>query len=71
MIRKIIGNTVGTTMNPQKIAEKIDAGTFLPKVTEQDDGKVLKVEGGQWSAGEDDATPLSNFDIETLLTNFK
>ena len=55
MSRKIIGVTVGTTMNPQKIAEKVEGGTSLPMVTEQDNGKVLKAQGGQWVAEENDA----------------
>ena len=49
MSRKIIGVTVGTTMNPQRIAEKIETSTSLPMPTEQDEGKILQVEGGEWA----------------------
>lgn len=65
MSRKIIGVTVGTTMNPQRF------GSSLPKVTDKDDGKVLKAQNGQWSIGEDEtADALSNLEIENLLKNF-
>ena len=71
MNRKIVGVTVGTPMNPERIAEKFGAGAALPKVTEEDNGKVLKVQSGQWSATEDeDCRPLSNLEIEKLLNNF-
>ena len=70
MSRKIVGVTVGTPMNPKRIAEKFGAGAALPKVTEEDNGKLLKVKGGQWSAAEDDCRPLSNLEIENLLNNF-
>lgn len=66
MSRKIVGVTVGTPMSPQRIAE-----TVLPTVTEIDEGKVLTVQGGRWTAQEDeDCRPLSNFEIEKLLNNF-
>ncbi len=46
--------------------------TCLPNVKEKDDGKVLKVQGGAWSVGDDnEATPLSNLEIEELIRNFK
>ena len=64
--KKIIGVTVGTTMNPKKIAEKFESGTSLPMVTEQDNGKILKVDGGKWSSA-DDCKPLTNLEIEELL----
>ena len=54
MNRKIVGVTVGTPMNPERIAEMFAGGTPLPEVTDKDNGKVLKVQGGQWAAGEDD-----------------
>lgn len=44
-------------------------GTSLPAVTKQDDGKVLTVQGGKWSAQEDE-DPLTNIEIENLLNNF-
>jgi hypothetical protein len=47
MSRKIIGITVGTPMNPEKVVKK--AGVALPVVTEDDNGKVLQVEGGEWA----------------------
>ena len=62
----IWGITVGTPMNPQSIVE-----TGLPTVTEQDEGKVLKAQGGKWIAQEDEAADaLSNLEIEKLLKNF-
>lgn len=48
-----------------------EGGACLPDVTVKDDGKILKVQRGRWSVGEDEATALSNLDIETLLKNFK
>lgn len=48
-----------------------EGGTCLPHVTKKDDGKVLKVQSGEWAVGEDEATPMSNMDIEILLRNFK
>ncbi len=72
MSRKIIGVTVGTTMNPKRIAEKIEDATSLPVVTEDDDGKVLKAHGGKWTAQEEEEPEsLSNLDIEEILKNFK
>lgn len=68
--KKIIGVTVGTTIKPEKIAEKIG----IPAVTEADNGKVLQVKDGQWVAdelptyeGEFVVTP-SVEDAQTLLT---
>ena len=46
-------------------------GPQLPTVTEKDDGKVLKVQSGQWSKGTDEtAEALTNSEIEELLKNF-
>ena len=46
-------------------------GAHLPRVTEEDDGKVLKVHSGEWSVREDEtARPLTNIEIENLLNNF-
>jgi hypothetical protein len=71
MNRKIVGVTVGTTLNPERIAEKLGNNTKLPSVTEKDEGKVLMVQGGKWTAQEDeDCRPLSNLEIEKLLNNF-
>ena len=43
----------------------------LPTVTEEDNGKILTVQGGKWTAQEDeDCRPLSNLEIEKLLNNF-
>lgn len=70
MSKKIIGVTVGTTINPQRIAEKIGNGVFLPTVTEKDEGKVLKAQKGQWVAEDDTADALSNLEIESLLKKF-
>jgi hypothetical protein len=66
MSRKIIGITVGTPTSPDRIAKEI-----LPTVTEKDEGKALKVQGGKWTAQEDEtAEALSNIEIENLLKNF-
>lgn len=68
----IWGITVGTTMNPQRVAEKLEGVISLPTVTEKDNGKVLKAQNGQWVTEEDEtAEALSNLEIETLLKNFK
>lgn len=46
-------------------------GPPLPTVTEKDDGKILTVQGGKWSAQEDeDCRSLTNLEIEQLLNNF-
>ena len=61
----IWGVTVGTPMNPESF------GTPLPEVSDEDNGKVLKAQGGQWVAKEDEtAESLSNIEIENLLKNF-
>lgn len=50
----------------------IQTGVKLPAVTENDDGKVLKVQSGIWSIGNDnEGTALSNLEIEELIRNFK
>ena len=67
----IWGVTVGTTISPEALVEKLDIGETLPEVTEEDNGKVLKAQGGKWLVQEDDtAEPLQNTDIEELLRNF-
>lgn len=72
MNRKIIGITVGTPMNPQRIGDKLEGFTSLPTITEKDDGKVLKAQNCQWVADEDEtAEALSNLEIEELLKKFK
>lgn len=49
----------------------INAGSQLPTVTEKDDGKVLKVQGGLWSKGSDEtAEALTNSEIEAILNGF-
>lgn len=63
MSRKIIGITVGTTINPDRLAEKLDVGSSLPTVTEKDEGKILQVEGGKWAAKD-----LPTYDGEFLVT---
>lgn len=65
MSKKIIGVTVGTTMNPQRF------GTPLPTITDNDEGKILKAQGGKWTVQEDEtADALQNTEIEQLLRNF-
>jgi hypothetical protein len=63
---KIIGATVGTTISPDKIKEKLkpvktvngkapdENGNVdtIPPVTEADNGKILKVVDGEWQAAE-------------------
>lgn len=47
------------------------SGTSLPVVTEQDNGKVLKAQSGQWVKGNDEtAESLGIVDIDNLLKNF-
>lgn len=66
MSRKIIGVTVGTPIRPETIIEK-----GLPTVTDKDEGKSLKVQGGKWTPQEDEtAEALSNLEIEKILNNF-
>ena len=64
MSRKIVGVTVGTSMDPKKIAEKIQTGTSLPMVNEEDEGKILQVEGGKWVA-----ESLPTYDGELVVTH--
>jgi hypothetical protein len=45
MSRKIVGVTVGTPISPQAIVEK-----GLPTITDKDEGKILQVKEGVWSA---------------------
>lgn len=43
----------------------------VPTVAEDDEGKVLKAQGGKWTAQEDEtAEALSGIEIEELLKNF-
>lgn len=43
----------------------------IPTVTDKDEGKVLKAQGGKWTAQEDEtAEALSNLEIEEILKNF-
>lgn len=65
MSRKIIGATVGTTINPKRIAEQFNDGTTLPMVTEEDDGKVLKVQDGKWVPQEENN---NHEDLDNLPT---
>ena len=58
MSRKIIGITVGTTMNPNLLGGSSEGGASLPTVTKRDDGKVLTVQNGKWSVEENDAEKL-------------
>ena len=67
----IWGITVGTTISPESLVEKLDIGETLPTVTDNDEGKILKAQGGKWTVQEDDtAEALQNKDIEELLRNF-
>ncbi len=67
----IWGVTVGTTISPESLAEKLDIGETLPTVTEEDNGKVLKAQGGKWLVQEDEtARPLTNLEIEELIKKF-
>lgn len=77
-MRKIVGITVGTTMNPKKIAENFPGGgSSLPAVTEEDNGKILVVKDGKWEKdnlptydGSFVVTPSADND-QTLLTSGK
>lgn len=60
----IWGITVGTPMNPQRIAD-----TVLPTVTENDEGKILTVQGGKWTADADENRPLTNLEIEKIINS--
>ena len=67
----IWGVTVGTTISPESLIEKLDIGETLPTVTNGDEGKILKAQGGKWTVQEDEtAEALSNLEIEELLKNF-
>ena len=67
----IWGVTVGTTISPESLMEKLDIGETLPAVSEQDNGKVLKAQGGKWLVQEDEtARALTNFEIEELIKKF-
>lgn len=68
----IWGVTVGTPISPEKLADKLGGISYLPTITEGDNGKVLKAQDGKWTV-QDDATakPLSNLEIEELIRNFK
>lgn len=66
MSRKIVGVTVGTSIRPETLIEK-----GLPTVTDKDEGKALKVQGGKWTAKEDEtAEALNNIEIEEILNRF-
>jgi hypothetical protein len=58
MSRKIVGITVGTPISPQAIIEK-----GLPTITDKDEGKILQVKEGVWSAEE-----LPTYDGEFIVT---
>lgn len=67
----IWGVTVGTTIDPESLVEKLDIGETLPTVTDNDEGKILKAQGGKWTVQEDEtAEALKNTEIEELLRNF-
>lgn len=67
----IWGVTVGTTISPESLVEKLDIGETLPTVTDNDEGKILKAQGGKWTVQEDEtAEALKNTEIEELLRNF-
>ena len=65
----IWGITVGTPISPKAIEEKIEIES-LPPVTENDEGKILTVQGGKWTADADENRSLTNLEIEKLLNNF-
>lgn len=65
----IWGITVGTPISPKAIEEKLEIDT-LPPVTENDEGKILTVQGGKWTADADENRSLTNLEIEKLLNNF-
>lgn len=65
----IWGITVGTPISPNAIEEKLEIDT-LPPVTENDEGKILTVQGGKWTADSNENRPLTNLEIEKLLNNF-
>ena len=48
MSKKIMGATVSTPLNPKRFAPKPEDGACLPEVFDDDEGKVLQVEGGEW-----------------------
>ena len=67
----IWGVTVGTTISPESLVEKLDIGETLPAVTDNDEGKILKAQGGKWTVQDDEtAEALKNTEIEELLRNF-
>lgn len=68
----IWGVTVGTPISTEKLAENLEDFSPLPIITENDNGKVLKAQGGKWTV-QDDATAkaLSNLEIEELIENCK
>lgn len=68
---EIWGVTVGTPISTEKLAEKLEEFSPLPTITENDNGKVLKAQGGKWAVQEDETSEaLSNLEIEELLKNF-